>query len=336
MSLPVTQLVDLTSDPAGSAGEGEAIVGLSPTQLAVRRFRKDKLSMISLVITVIYTIGAIAAPLLVKFNVLKPYTIDQSKLNPNLGGIPNGRFGGISSHHLLGIVPGTGGDVLARCWYGITFSLMIALSATILAVGFGTIMGIIGGTAGGRTDWAIGRFVDLTLAFPQTLMLLALSSTGVLVLAKYLHGDSGGPGINALYEILVLAVFGWPSVARLVRGQVLSIREREFIDAAILFGASRRRLYFKEILPNLWAPLLVTFTLTMPVYVSTEAALSFLGVGIHPPTPTLGNVLGDSVSYASADFTYFFIPAALIALIVVTFNLLGDGIGDALNPRADR
>jgi len=117
---------------------------------------------------------------------------------------------------------------------------------------------------------------------------------------------------------------------------VLSIREREFIEAAKMIGASRYRIYFREILPNLWAPILITFTLYMPVFVSAEAALSFLSVGIDPPTPTLGNVLADSLDYAQGDFVYFFAPAALIAIIVVTFNLVGDGLRDALDPKADR
>jgi peptide/nickel transport system permease protein len=125
-------------------------------------------------------------------------------------------------------------------------------------------------------------------------------------------------------------------VARLIRGQVLSIREREFVDAARLLGASRRRIYFKEILPNLWAPVLVQFTLIMPAYVSAEAALGYLGVGIHPPTPTLGNILQDSVNFSGSDFAYFLYPAILLATIVVTFNLLGDGLRDALDPKADR
>ena len=136
--------------------------------------------------------------------------------------------------------------------------------------------------------------------------------------------------------ILVLAVFGWPPIARVIRGQVLSISEREFVDAARLLGASRARLYFKEILPNLWAPLLVSFTLMMPAYISAEAALSYLRVGIKPPTPTLGNILKDSVAYAEADFIFFFFPAFLIAIIVISFNLLGDGIRDALDPKSSQ
>jgi peptide/nickel transport system permease protein len=136
--------------------------------------------------------------------------------------------------------------------------------------------------------------------------------------------------------IAVIAFANWPYVARLVRGQVLSLREREFVDAARLLGASRRRMYFKEILPNLWAPVLVQFTLIMPAYVSAEAALGYLGVGIHPPTPTLGNILQDSVNFSTADFPYFFYPALLLAIIVISFNLLGDGMRDALDPKADR
>jgi len=134
----------------------------------------------------------------------------------------------------------------------------------------------------------------------------------------------------------VLAVFGWPPIARLIRGQVLSIREREFVDASILMGASRFRIYFKEILPNLWAPLLVYFTLLMPAYVSAEAALSYLGVGIKNPTPTLGNVLSGALDYVYTDFVFFFVPAAVIAAIVISFNLLGDGARDALDPRSGR
>jgi peptide/nickel transport system permease protein len=117
---------------------------------------------------------------------------------------------------------------------------------------------------------------------------------------------------------------------------VFSIREREFVDAARLFGASRRRLYFKEVLPNLWAPLLVQFTLVMPLYISAEAALTFLGVGIKPPTPTLGNLLSDAIVYATTDVVFFMAPAFLIMIIVVTFNLLGDGIRDALDPKSSR
>lgn len=337
MSLQESQLESLETTSLADSSGGQKVAGLSPSQLAVRRFRKDKLSMVSFVVVASYIGAAVAAPLLVHFGVLDPFTFHNSAkvLDINQGGIPLGKFGGISGSHPLGLEPGTGRDVLARLWYGVTFSLAIALTATLIAVSFGTVMGIISGFSGGKVDSIIGRVIDLTLSFPQTLMLLALS--GLMIdLLVHTFGVPAGDMANGLYVTLVLAVFGWPGVARLIRGQVLTIREREFIDAARLLGASRRRLYFKEVLPNLWAPVLVSFTLTMPAYISAEAALSYLSVGIKPPTPTLGNILKGSISYSSADFAYFFFPAFLIAIIVVSFNLLGDGIRDALDPKSDR
>jgi peptide/nickel transport system permease protein len=300
------------------------------------RFRKDRLSMVSFTIVALFILMAIAAPILVKIGVLDPYGFNSTDkiLDVNSGGIPRGALSGISGSHWLGVEPGTGRDVLSRLVLGTTFSMTIALSGTIIAVALGAVLGIISGFVGGFVDATIGRLIDLTLSFPQTLMLLALSSTFVLVLVSV--GVPAGALANGTYVVLVLGLFGWPPIARIVRGQVLSLREREFVDAARLMGAPRRRMYFKEILPNLWAPLLVYFTLTMPAYISAEAALSFLQVGVKPPTPTLGNILTDSISYSSADFFFFFMPALIIAIIVVSFNLIGDGLRDALDPRGAR
>ena len=336
MSLPESQLERLENTVSLDVEDPERVLGKSPTQLALGRFRRDKLSMLSFFVVATYVIGGIAAPVLVKVGVIDPLKLNQNLLDPSLGSIPKAKWGGISWAHPLGIVPGTGTDLLSRLWYGITFSLSIALAASLVAIVIGTVLGIIGGFTGGLVDSVVGRLVDLTLSFPQTLMLLALSATGVALAAKYLPGNGSDPLPNGFYEVLVLGLFGWPPICRLIRGQVLSIREREFIDAARLLGASKMRLYFREILPNLWAPVLVSFTLTMPAYISAEAALSFLGVGIHPPTPTLGNILVDSINFSVADFAYFFFPALLIAIIVVSFNLLGDGLRDALDPKADR
>lgn len=231
--------------------------------------------------------------------------------------------------------PGTGRDAMSRFWYGITFSLMIALTAAILSVVIGAVIGIIAGFSGGWMDAILSRFTDLTLSFPSTLMLLALSALG-LELVQQVTGLDNGPLAQGIYCTVVLAIFGWTSTARVVRGQVLSIKQREFVEAAIVLGASKPRIYFKEILPNLWAPLLVLVTLMMPAYISAEAALSYLQVSVKPPTPTLGNVLADSLKYAQVDPFYFFMPAILIATIVISFNLLGDGLRDALDPKGDR
>jgi len=320
------------ADPTAHLDDTELakIASKSPTQLARARFRKDKLTMFSFVIVVLYFVAAAAAPILVKLDVIDPFTTHQDLLDENT--LPIGAWSGISWDHLLGVEPGLGRDVLSRVWYGITFSLAISLSATLIAVVLGVVLGIVSGASGGWVDAIIGRIIDLTLAFPQTLMLLALSSVALAFITENL-GIPPGDRARAFYVIVILGLFGWTGVARIVRGQVLSLREREFVHAAKLIGASRFRLYFKEILPNLWAPILVSFTLIMPAFVSAEAALSYLGVSIAPPTPTLGNVLTDALSYADTSFIYFFVPAFLIALIVVCFNLLGDGLRDALDPK---
>jgi peptide/nickel transport system permease protein len=323
----------------GDEGGGPEVKGRSPLRLAVARFRKDKLSMVAFGVTAIFVVVAVITPFLVKFGVLKPNKFNQGQdvLDYSRGLIPFGFGGGMSWSHPLGVEPTTGRDVLSRLMLGSTLSLSIALSAALLTVVIGTSLGIIAGFTGGFVDSAIGRFIDLILSFPSTLMLLALS--GVITDRMGDIGIPPGPNgafIDGLYVVVVLAVFGWPPVARLIRGQVLSIREREFVDAAILMGASRWRIYFKEILPNLWAPILVYFTLLMPAFVSAEAALKFLGVGINDPTPTLGNVLQAALGYAQTDFVFFFVPATIIAAIVISFNLLGDGARDALDPRAAR
>jgi peptide/nickel transport system permease protein len=342
--------VSLTSD-LEAHGDGAAVelqgdqttkvAGRSPTQLALARYRGDKLSMISLVLSIIIVLCAIAAPILVAVGVLKPNDFNQNLLADD-GVTPDGRFGGISWDHPLGLEPGTGSDMLSRLMLAMTWSLGIALTATLLTVILGVVFGIISGFSGGFVDATVGRFIDLTLSFPQTMMLLALSAPMILLLRTSI-ADWPGLGLlqdrdraSGLYVILILAVFGWPPVARVIRGQVLSIREREYIEAAKLMGASRRRLYFKEVLPNVWAPILVFFTLLVPAYISAEAAFSFLGVGIKPPTPTLGNILADSVTYTTADPTFFFMPGVLLALTVVVFNLVGDGARDALDPKTNR
>ena len=322
-------------DPTGHPDDTSTavIAGKSPTRLAYERFRKDKLSMISFVVVALYVVAAITAPFLVKFGVLDPRGFHQELLNEYT--LPKGRFGGISWSHPLGVEPGTGRDVLSRVWLGTTLSLTLALLASGLAMLIGTVLGIIAGFTRGWVDGLIGRVIDLTLSFPSTLMLLALSAPMYAFLTQSLHVPAGDLGWST-YVVLFLALFGWPSIARLIRGQVLSVRERDFVDAARLFGASKRRMYFKEILPNLWAPLLVSFTLTLPLYISAEAALSYLGVSIKPPTPTLGNVLKYSLDFAQFDFVFFFAPAFAIALIVVSFNLFGDGLRDALDPKTNR
>jgi len=326
-------MTDATIDTAAALAPARSVAAQSPGRLAWNRFRRDRKTVVSAVIVAIFVILAILAPILVSVGVLDPFTIHQDLINDIA--LPSGPWGGISWAHPLGVEPGIGRDTLSRLLYGLTFSLVIAASAAVLTMILGVVLGIIAGISGGWADTLIGRLIDLVLSFPQTLMLLALSATIIGFLTGTIHIPEGNTA-QGVYVVLVLAVFGWPSIARVVRGQVLSLREREFIDAARLLGASRGRLWFREVLPNLWAPIIVQGTLILPAYISAETALAYLNVSILPPTPTLGNILGSSVQYASGDFVYFFVPAFTLVVAVVAFNLLGDGLRDALDPRANR
>ncbi len=174
------------------------------------------------------------------------------------------------------------------------------------------------------------------LSFPQFLMLLSLAPVVTARLAGVMGMGEAEPGPKIAFMVIVLGFFGFPFFARIIRGQVLSLREREFVEAARSLGARPFRIYFKELLPHLWAPILVYSTLVMPQNIAAEAALGFLGVGLNPPTASLGAILNDSVSYALPDPAYFIFPGMTVFLIVLSFNLLGDGLRDALDPKADR
>jgi len=286
--------------------------------------------MVCLVTLIIFYLIAIFGPIVAGNLGFDPYKFDSSAIS-DLGGKPNLPNGGISPEHPLGVEWGTGRDILAQLLSGLRISLIISTTATFLTVALGVVMGIVAGYAGGRTDMVIGRVIDLVLAFPFLLIVLALS--GVLTQRLTALGVPEGNPSRIMYLILVMSVFGWAYLARIVRGQVLSLREREFVEAAVAMGASRRRILFTEILPNLWAPIIVYATLLLPTYIGFEAALSFLGVGVIPPDVTFGSMLANSVAYFNVVPTYLFIPGTVLVILVVTFNLLGDALRDALDPK---
>jgi peptide/nickel transport system permease protein len=307
------------------------MVGRSLRQIVWARLSRDKVAMVCLGIVVFLYLAAIVGPFLGPILGIDPYKFDAKAIS-DLGGKPVLPNGGISPEHPLGVEWGTGRDIFAQLLFGLRISLVIATSATIITVAIGTVMGIIAGYTGGLTDTLIGRLMDLILAFPFLLIILALS--GVLTQRLTDLGVPDGNPSRILYLILVLSVFGWPYLARIVRGQVLSLREREFVEAAVAMGAKRRRILFTEILPNLWAPILVYATLTLPAYIGLEAALSFLGVGVLPPETTFGAMLANSVNYMNVVPTYLFIPGTVLVVLVVSFNLFGDAVRDALDPKA--
>ncbi len=319
--------------PTPEADDPAEIQGKSPRQLAWGRLRKDKVTLVAGSVAVFGIVVAVLAPILTAFKIIRPGTDNQDLLDST--GMPIGTWTGASSSHWLGIVPANGYDMIARLMLGTTFSLGIALGATIITLVIGAIVGIISGFLGGKVDFVLGRVIDLTLCFPQTLMLIALAPIFENILSTSVHIPAGAT-TQFVFAVLVLGVFGWPNFARVVRGQVLTLRNREFVEAANSLGATKWRIYVKELLPNLWAPFLVYSSLYMPLYISAEAALAFLNVGVRPPTPTLGNMLNTSLQYVQTDAAFFIEPAALIVIFVLAFNLLGDGLRDAFDPKSGR
>jgi ABC-type dipeptide/oligopeptide/nickel transport system permease subunit len=312
------------------AAETQEIAGRSLTELAWSRLRRDKVAMASMTILLIVIGLAIFAPLICRLIGVEPTKFYPETVSDS-GGLPLGRWGGISAEHPLGVEPSTGYDIFARLLYGSRVSLLIAFTGTLITLVLGVVIGIIAGYSRGWLDTALGRLMDIILAFPLLLILLALSQP--LTQRLEAIGLSGAQARIA-FIVLVLSFFGWPYLARIIRGQVLSLREREFVEAAVAMGSGKGRILFTEILPNLWAPILVYTTLALPAFIGLEAALSFLGVGVLPPDVTFGAMLANSVRYFERVPTYLFIPGISLVVIVVAFNLLGDSLRDALDPRA--
>jgi len=308
------------------------VAGRSLWQITRARIRRDRTAMVCVWILVGFYAVALVAPLLMNLLGIDPYVLDSASISDNAGA-PYGPWGGVSREHLLGVEWGTGRDILAQLLNGLRISLFIATVATVATVVIGTVLGIISGYVGGATDAIIGRTIDLIIAFPFLLLILALSGVLTQRLVELGIPDSSA---RIYYLIIVLSVFGWTYLARVIRGQVLSLREREFVESSVAMGSGTPRILFHEILPNLWAPILVYATLTLPAYIGTEAALAFLGVGVLPPDVTFGAMLANSVAYFNAVPSYLFIPGTLLAVLVVAFNLLGDAVRDALDPRAGR
>lgn len=227
--------------------------------------------------------------------------------------------------------PVNGRDVFSRIVYGTRISLLVAFLSAVVAVVLGTFFGIMAGYFGGWVDAAIGRVMDVLLAFPQLLFIMSLVS----VMPNSLLGFSG-TGVRMGVLVVVIGFFGWPYVGRIVRGQTLSLREREYVDAARSLGAGRGYILFRELLPNLVAPITVYATLMIPTNILTEAALSFLGVGVKPPTSSWGQMLFKALSFYETDPIFMLIPGLAIFITVLAFNLFGDGVRDALDPKGSR
>jgi peptide/nickel transport system permease protein len=305
---------------------GGDIAARSPAQLFWRRFRQDRVSMVSAIFIVVLIIIAIAAPLVISIFGLQGPDVQ----NPNaldVFGSPTGPTGA----HPFG-VDTLGRDVLSRTIYGSRVSLEVGILGTAIAAVIGTVMGLLAGFYRGWVDTLLMRLVDVFLAFPVLVLGLGIGA------ACGVRGCAGGliqPGLGTV--IFIIAISSFTYIARIVRGQVLSLREKEFVEAARSLGASNTRIVYREILPNLVAPLTVYSSLLIPTNILLEAALSFLGVGIRPPTPSWGQMISDASQNAFPQaWWYMVFPGAALLLTVLAFNLVGDGLLDALNPRGHR
>jgi peptide/nickel transport system permease protein len=306
---------------------GEAqVAARSPLQLFWRRLRRDKVAMVALGFIVILILVAILAGPIRKLVGAPPPNVQESNALDDFG-LPQGP----SSKHIFGVDP-IGRDVFSRVLYGARVSLKVAFIGTGLSVIFGVILGTIAGYFRGWVDTGISRVLDVMLAFPVLLLGLGLATA-----CSGENGCVGGliqPGLSVVIFIIVLA--NSPYVARIIRGQVLSLREKEFVEAARSLGAGHGRIMFREILPNLVAPIIVYATLFIPANILLEAALSFLGVGVQPPDPSWGEMLAKATSIFDVAWWFLFFPGMALLLTVLAFNLVGDGMQDALNPKSSK
>lgn len=280
---------------------------------ALRKILRKPSVVFSLAFLLIVTLMAVFAPLITQLSGWSPYQFDENAVDPATGGLPRGDFGGISGDHWFGVEPQNGRDIFARIVYGARVSMLIAICATALTMILGVTLGMLAGFVGGLVDTIISRVMDFLMAFPALIFMIA-------VLSAVPQGN------RPMLLVLVLSLFSWPQTARVVRGQTMSLVNREFVEAARASGAGRLTLVFKEVLPNLSGTVIVMATLAVPNFIATEAGLSFLGVGVIPPTPSWGQMIAQAVPWYGSHPMFFAIPGIFLFLTVFSFTIIGDNL----------
>ena len=303
---------------AGPTAEGDRAPG-RPTgwRSVVRRLSADRGAVVGAVVVVLTAVVALAAPLITRTLGEDPYHLQA--LDPS--GLPRGDFGGIGADHPFGVEPQTGRDLLAIVVEGTRTSFSIGVGAAALSMVIAIALGLSAGYLGGWWDAVVSRLTDVALGFPHLVFMIAVSAIVPATAPR------------AAVMILIIGTLGWPSTARVLRSRTLALRGRAFVGASRAMGASGLHVLVTQILPNLAATVIVFTTISIPGRITAEAALSFLGVGVPPPTPSWGRSIGSAITWVSTDPWYLLFPGAALFLVTLAFNLFGDGLRDALDPR---
>jgi ABC-type dipeptide/oligopeptide/nickel transport system permease subunit len=326
---------DIVHEDATATSE---VAGKSPLRIAAGRLVHDKVALTCMVILVILVLLGALAPLINSALGIYPDLDNPDAPKPSevlsFDGFPEigPPYGSFTWDHPLGIAPRTGADNLAVLLLGLRTSLLVATLATVLTTVVGVSLGLIAGYARGWVDSALSFIIDFFLSFPFILGALALAP---IITTRFGARPEALKNAELLGLVGVLVFFGWMGLARLVRGQVLSLREREFVQAAQVIGVPTWKILFKEILPNLVAPIVVAVSLTLPAYVAAEAGLSYLGIGLSE-WPSLGRTINLAVNYHDSYALYLWVPVATVMILVVALNLLGDSVRDAFDPKTRR
>lgn len=330
---PAVAVLQTSASDDLPAAPAKAFVGRSPGQLAWLRLKRDRTAFSSAVVLVVAMVFGLSAPLVQRITGISPTDQFTDQLT-SFGSIPIGYLGGVTGTHPLGLEPGLGRDILMQLVFGLRTSLFIAFAAAAISTAIGVVVGVVAGYSRGWLDSVISWVIDLALAFP--FLIFALAAIPV-VENRFFDARATVPASFRVGMIIAtFAIFNWTNTARLVRGQVISLREREFVEAARASGAGVGHILFRQLLPNIWAPILVTVSLNVPAFITAEAALAFVNIGVTEPTPDLGRMIYNSIGYISADPMYTFVPGVTIFLLVLSFNLFGDALRDALDPKSSR
>ncbi|MCQ4042920.1 ABC transporter permease [Streptantibioticus rubrisoli] len=304
------------------AGETAQVSPAAGAAQVWRRLRSRRAALAGAIVLAALVVIALSAPLLAAIEGQDPTTYHDTLVNSASGGVPIGSFGGVSAEHWLGVEPGTGRDVFARLVYGARISLLVAVGSTAVQVLIGVGVGLAAGLGNRFLDQLLSSTTDVMLALPSLVFAIALMAVV----------PSGFP--RPVLLMLVIGLLGWGGTARVVRAQTLTLKELDYVAAARLGGSSRWRIARRELLPSIAAPVITYAALLLPTNVVSEAGLSFLGVGVKPPTSSWGQMLSSATTWFRADPAYVLLPALMLFVTTLAFTVVGDAVRTALDPRA--